>query len=125
MINFLSKVFLPFWVIFGIIANLISSIIFSSKNETLKGPYQYLKMNSIVDTVILIIISGASFLFSDFTFDESSFVYSYWYKIYHLYFGLFLGKTLNTLSSGINLKMAFDRLVLLKNQKFKSKFKTC
>ena len=117
IINFITKIFLPIYIVVGIIINLINSIIFSSKNEKFNKPiYQYLKMNSIVDTIILIFSSGITFLFSDLIYDYTSFLYSYWYKVYHLYYVLLIGKVMNTLSSCINIKMSLDRFMSLKEQ---------
>ena len=70
-----------------------------------------MKINSIVDALNLLIVFGSSL-----TFTKQSRNY-YWYQIYFLYLVRYLSKVLHMVSSLINIKIAIDRFIYLKNKR--------
>ena len=92
--------------------NSIISIIFSSTHSAFQSSiYQYLKVNSIVDAVHLLIITPSSLVFSRQYRDY------YLIQLYFKYAILYVSKALNTASSLINIKIAVDRYIYLKKKR--------
>jgi hypothetical protein len=123
-INLISKYLLPSYIIIGIVLNLINSVVFLSIYKKFKKPiYYFLKINSIIDASNLLVIIGLPFLFSDLVFDNLAFVHLFWFQFYHYYILLYVSRVLNSFSSFINLRIAFNRLIILRDQQSNCKVK--
>jgi hypothetical protein len=115
--SILSKYLISIYCLTGTILNFINLIIFSSSdNKIFKKPiYQYLKLNSITDGLNAFFLSISPFVLSDS--NDTSFHNSYVSKLYHFYVALYIGRVLNTLSSCINIRIAYKRFITLRCQK--------
>ncbi len=117
IINLFSKYLIPIYFIIGSAFNCINTIVFSSINIQFQtSTFQYLKINSIIDSFNLLILCASSLELSVNNFD---YFYTYWYKCYQIYIVLYLSRVLNMMSSLINIQIAINRYILSKKHKFK------
>jgi hypothetical protein len=103
--NFITYAFVfPILCLFGSSVNIFNSITFSANVPEFKTKiFQLLKINSINDSIVLLILS-ISFLG----------VKSYWFKFYQFYFVLYVSRILNLYSAILNIQVAIYRYFYLK-----------
>jgi hypothetical protein len=98
----------PSLYLFGSLVNIFNSIIFSSDVPEFKTKiFQLLKINSIIDSIVLSILT-ISYLG----------IKSYWYKLYQFYLILYVSRILNLYSSILNIQVIIYRYFFLKSNLF-------
>jgi hypothetical protein len=110
--------------VLAIIANILCAYIFS--NGQFDGPiFKYLTTNSIVDCLLVLSWIVVPFINSSAVQLSN---YSYYMNAYKLFVIFYVSRVLSLLSTLLNIKVAFDRIVLIRtkknpkgtNQKFKT-----
>ncbi len=117
-LSFTVEYILPLIQLIAVIANIFNASIFSSPKKPL---YKHLRANSILDSIIFIILMIHTHLLCKRT---AHIVLTYWYQFYYLFVKFYILRVFMMLSSILKIQIAINRYLITTDQYYNRRFKT-
>jgi hypothetical protein len=112
-LTFFIEYLIPIIAVVCIISNIFNAIVFFLSKEYSKIPvYRYLTANSITDAILFVFYIASIQPLCNRHINK---IYSYSYQLFHLLISLYLARVFGMISTFINIQIAYDRLVYIKN----------